>query len=68
MPRHSDPRVLWLPTLRWAKIGPPRRGRHRKSAGYVAPLARVADPHCASLLASGLPVAMTTPPPNQDRL
>lgn len=60
MPMHSERRM----TLRWAKIGPPLRGRIRKPAGVVATLAQATTP----LLSSGLPDAMTMPQTMQGRV
>jgi hypothetical protein len=55
MLKHNDRRS----TRRWAKIGPPLRGRTRKPAGFVATLARgPKGPRCAPLLSSGLPDAI----------
>ncbi len=52
---HSERRA----TPRWAKIGPPLRGRVRKPAGFVVTLARgPKGPRCAPLLSSGLPDAI----------
>jgi hypothetical protein len=44
MLKHSDPKVSWLATPRWAKSGPPLRGRVRKPAGFVAALAGATKP------------------------
>ncbi len=55
MLKHSDRRS----TRRWAKSGPPLRGRVRKPAGCVAALVRgPKGPRCAPLLSSGLPDAI----------
>jgi hypothetical protein len=54
MLKHSERRE----TPRWAKIGPPLRGRLRKPAGCVAALAGATSPCCAPLLSSGLPEAI----------
>jgi hypothetical protein len=56
MPLHSDRRM----TLRWAKSGPPLRGRNRKPAGFVAAFAQATSLRFAPLLSSGFSVAMTT--------
>lgn len=64
MPLHSDRRM----TLRWAKIGPPLRGRNRKPAGVVASIAQATSLRCTPLLSSGLSVAMTMLPNGRDRL
>jgi len=59
MPSHCDRRE----TLRWTKIGPPRRGCPEKPRGSVAALARgKPSPHCALLLATGLFRAITAGP------
>jgi hypothetical protein len=59
MLKHSDRRQNALAPRRWAKIGPPLRGRVRKPAGFVATLARgPIGPRCAPLLSSGLPDAI----------
>jgi len=65
---HSDPKWTWLATQRWAKIGPPHRGRVGTSAGVVVALAWATSPCCAPLLSSGRPDAMTVHQSNQDRL
>ena len=54
MPKHRDRRS----TRRWAEIGPPLRGRVRKSAGFVTALAGATSPCCALFLSSGLPDAI----------
>lgn len=64
MPMHSDRRM----TQRWAKSGPPQRGRIRKPAGVVALLAQATSLRCAPLLASKLPDAMTMFLPGRNRV
>ncbi len=60
MPKHSDRRR----TQQWAKSGPPLGVATGSPSDCVASLARVPDPHCATLLAEKLPVAITAVQPN----
>jgi hypothetical protein len=41
---HSDRRQNALAPRRWANSGPPRRGRAKKPAGFVATLAGATKP------------------------
>jgi hypothetical protein len=64
MPMHSDRRT----TRRWAKIGPPLRGRVGKAAGVVPPLAQATSLRVTSLLSSSFPDTMTMLPTKQIKL
>ncbi len=64
MRAHRDRRT----TPRWAKIGPPLRGRVSNPSGFVATLAGATSPCFALLLSGEIADAMRTLPPDRNRL
>ncbi len=61
---HRDRRT----TQRWAKIGPPLRGRVSSPSGFVATLTGATSPCFAILLSGGAADVMRTLPPDRNRL
>ena len=58
MRAYSDPKGIWLGTLRWTQIGPPQAVASGSPSDSVALLVRATSPASATLLAETLPDAI----------